>query len=166
MNPDSTPEGSTGEYSLDEEDQLSSEDTLEDRGVDDALDEGYSPPERPLGSDHFGVTAAEQRDGESLAQHLAEEVPDPSANAYQPDEPDAEWRSEESDSDDEFPEDDEVGDTRAGRLVSPDEGAGVHDVQERVASDAGIDGGAASAEEAAVHVIDDDDDDDEDDDDF
>jgi hypothetical protein len=155
MNPDSTPEGSTGEYSLDEEDQLPSEDTLEDRGVDDALDEGYSPPERPLGSDHVGVTAAEQRDGETLAQHLAEEEADPTARAYQPDEPDTEWRSEESDSDDEFPEGNEVGDRRSGRLIAPDEGGVFHEVQERVATDAGIDGGAASAEEAAVHVIDD-----------
>ncbi|NED70235.1 hypothetical protein G3I15_55875, partial [Streptomyces sp. SID10244] len=40
----STPEGSDGEYSLDDDDQLQPEDTLDDRGVDDVLDEGYSPP--------------------------------------------------------------------------------------------------------------------------
>jgi hypothetical protein len=40
-------EGSAGEYSVDEDDQLQPEDTLIDRGVDDVLDEGYSPPERP-----------------------------------------------------------------------------------------------------------------------
>lgn len=161
MNPESTSEGSTGEYSLDEDDQLQPEDTLDDRGVDDVLDEGYSPPEQPEGVNRFGTTADEQSEGESLAQHLAEEEPDPTALAYQPDEPKSEWRSDESDSDTEFPEDEQVGDRRAGRLIAPDEGGSVHDVQERLATDAGIDGGAASAEEAAVHVIDDDNDDDD-----
>ena len=42
-------ESSAGEYSVDEDDQLQREDTLVDRGVDDVLDEGYSPPERPYG---------------------------------------------------------------------------------------------------------------------
>ena len=49
-------EGSPGEYSVDEDDQLQPEDTLIDRGVDDALDEGYSPPERPYGRGSFGST--------------------------------------------------------------------------------------------------------------
>ncbi len=44
---ESTGSESLGSYSLDDEDQLPSEDTLDDRGVDDLLDEGYSPPERP-----------------------------------------------------------------------------------------------------------------------
>lgn len=155
--PDGTPEGSTGEYSLDEDDQLQPEDTLDYRGVDDVLDEGYSPPERPLGTDKFGLTPAEQAAGESLAQHLAEEEPDPASKAYQPEKPKEDWRSDEFDSDPEFPLDDEVGNRRAGRLVAPDEGTAAHEIQERVATDAGIDGGAASAEEAAVHVIDDED---------
>ncbi|WP_207839944.1 DUF5709 domain-containing protein [Williamsia soli] len=156
-NPESTPEGSTGEYSLDEDDQLQPEDTLDDRGVDDILDEGYSPPEQPDGINRYGTTADEQSRGESLAQHLAEEEPDPTALAYQPDAPDPEWRSDEADSDPEFPEGEQVGGRRSGRLIAPDEGVSVHDIQERLATDAGIDGGAASAEEAAVHVIDDDD---------
>lgn len=154
-NPEGTPEGSTGEYSLDEDDQLQPEDTLDDRGVDDVLDEGYSPPEQPVGVNRFGTTADEQSEGESLAEHLSEEEPDPTTRAYQPDPSNAKWRSDESDSNPEFPEDEQVGDRRAGRLIAPDEGASVHDVQERLATDAGIDGGAASAEEAAVHEIDD-----------
>ncbi|PYE12963.1 hypothetical protein DFR67_11970 [Williamsia limnetica] len=156
-NPESTSEGSTGEYSLDEDDQLQAEDTLDDRGVDDVLDEGYSPPEQPEGINRFGTTADEQRQGESLAQHLAEEEPDPTSLAYQPDSPDSEWRSDEADSDPEFPEDEQVGGRRSGRLIAPDEGVSVHDIQQRLATDAGFDGGAASAEEAAVHVIDADD---------
>ena len=37
------------------EDQIPQEDSLVDRGVDDLLDEGYSPPERPYGPG-VGVT--------------------------------------------------------------------------------------------------------------
>ena len=60
----STPEGSDGEYSLDEDDQLQPEDTLDDRGVDDVLDEGYSPPDyAPKGAVH-GLTSREQAEGE------------------------------------------------------------------------------------------------------
>ena len=138
--PDSTPEGSEGEYSLDEEDQLQPEDTLVDRGVDDVLDEGYSPPERPLGLDAYGTTAAEQREGETLDQRLAEEEPDPALE----------------DDDAETLDDNEVGRLRSGRLVAEDEGVGEDEEKDLVASDIGIDGGAASAEEAAVHIVDED----------
>ncbi|BAH50104.1 DUF5709 domain-containing protein [Rhodococcus opacus] len=137
--PDSTPEGSEGEYSLDEEDQLQPEDTLVDRGVDDVLDEGYSPPEKPLGLDAFGTTAAEQREGETLDQRLAEEEPDPAF---------------EEDDDAEILDDNEVGRQRSGRLLAEDEGSGADEEKDLVASDIGIDGGAASAEEAAVHIVD------------
>lgn len=49
---------------------------MDERSYDDTLDEGYSPPEKPLGVTRYGTTAAEQHDGESLDQRLAEEVPD------------------------------------------------------------------------------------------
>ena len=137
--PDSTPEGSDGEYSLDEEDQLQPEDTLVDRGVDDVLDEGYSPPEKPLGLDAFGTTAAEQREGETLDQRLAEEEPDPAF---------------EEDENAEILDDNEVGRQRSGRLLAEDEGVGEDEEKDLVAFDIGIDGGAASAEEAAVHIVD------------
>lgn len=39
------------------------------------------PADRPLGVDEHGVTAAEQRQGESLAEHLAREEPDVGAEA-------------------------------------------------------------------------------------
>ena len=56
---------------MDNDDQLQPEDTLIDRGVDDVLDEGYSPPERAYGR------AAFDSGPESLEQLLAEEEPDP-----------------------------------------------------------------------------------------
>src|SRR5699024_1127747 len=50
--------------------------------------------------------------------------------------------------------DTEVGDERAGRLVSDDEGVREDTEKETWAEDVGIDRGAASAEEAAVHISD------------
>ncbi|WP_439031442.1 DUF5709 domain-containing protein [Gordonia terrae] len=154
----STPEGSDGEYSLDEDDQLQPEDTLDDRGVDDVLDEGYSPPDyEPKGAVH-GLTSREQAEGETLDERLAEEEPDVGA-ADPLDEITADerartdWRAHDSDRSDEFEEDDEVGDTRAGRLIAPDAGSDIDTEAEAVAEDAGIDGAGASAEEAAVHYI-------------
>ncbi|MCL2454825.1 MAG: DUF5709 domain-containing protein [Micrococcales bacterium] len=115
-------------------DQLTREDTLVERGVDDLLDEGYSPPERER-TNHWGETAWEEVHGEPMAQRLAEEEPevweaDPRPDpARQPD--------------------------RAGRLVMDTDAveAGVND---QFATDVGPAGGAASAEEAAVHLIDED----------
>src|SRR5512132_2052521 len=49
----------------------------EDDGGDDALDRGYSPPERPRELDAFETTVDEQRRGETLDQRLAPEKPDP-----------------------------------------------------------------------------------------
>ncbi len=118
-------------YSVDDDDQLTQEDTLIDRGVDDLLDEGYSPPDR----------WREPRDHETLDELLSEEEPDP---AMQLD--DSDYRDEQAG-------DDEVGDRRSGRLVAPNAGFGVDDEAELLGTDVGIDGGAASAEEAAMHII-------------
>jgi hypothetical protein len=137
MSSPESPEESAGLYSTDDDDQLSEEDTLVDRGVDDVLDEGYSPPEK----------WKEPRDNETLDELLSEEEPDPAMQLGDED-PGA-------DVSEDFPEDDEVGDRRAGRLVAPDEGVNADDESDMLASDVGIDGSAASAEEAAVHVIDD-----------
>lgn len=119
------------DYDDDDDDQLTQEDALIDRGVDDLLDEGYSPPDQ----------WKEPKDNETLDELLAEEEPDP---AMQLDDPDAL---------DEQSGDDEVGDQRAGRLVAPNEGFGEDVDKDLIGSEVGIDGGAASAEEAAVHVI-------------
>jgi hypothetical protein len=142
-------EASAGEYSVDEDDQLQPEDTLIDRGVDDVLDEGYSPPEQPYRHGSFGSTP------ESLEQLLAEEVPVPAARLSDPFDKDERQRSDEAERETEFPQHDEVGRARAGRLVAPDRAFGADVEADLVADDVGINGGAASAEEAAVHIIDD-----------
>ncbi|TCO33181.1 hypothetical protein EV652_103180 [Kribbella steppae] len=130
-----------GSYSVDDEDQLQAEDTLNDRGVDDLLDEGYSPPEKWSAGEGFGTTADEALQGETLDQRIAQEEPD--ADPYAEDGEDVGGP--------------EVGVVRSGRLVAPDEGAHNDDENDLVAEDVGFDGAAASAEEAAVHVVDDED---------
>ncbi|MFJ6730074.1 DUF5709 domain-containing protein [Streptomyces sp. NPDC091281] len=126
---------------------LDLEDAVDERTYDDVLDEGYSPPEKPLGVTRYGTTAAEQHDGESLDQRLAQEVPDVTG-------PDGDGVGDLPRGEGE-PVDPEAGDARAGRLVAPDEGVRFDDSGE-VAEDVGVDGAAAGAEEAAVHVVDDD----------
>jgi len=127
---------------------LDGEDTLEEDGVDDPLDRGWSPPERPWAVEHDGVTAAERRRGETLDQRLAEELPDLAT-------PDGDGMGDAEDTDGELL-DEEVGGARSGRLVAPDEGAHEDEESALVATDVGIDGAAASAEEAAMHVVDED----------
>lgn len=114
---------------------LDSSDTLDDDLVGDPLDVGIAAADRWSGANRFGTTPAEQRQGESLDQRLAEEVPDvdPSAEPVD-DEDDIARRGDESE-------------PRAGRLVP--------DGDDLLAEDVGIDGGAASAEEAAMHVVED-----------
>jgi hypothetical protein len=125
------------------DDQLQPQDTLDDRGVDDVLDEGISPPERPRGVTAKGVTARESAEGETIDDRVRQEEPEV-------------WEQAEAERDAEIvdgPVGGEVGSGRSGRLLAPDEGTH-EDVDGLVAEDEGIDGGAASAEEAAVHVID------------
>ncbi|MDI3315290.1 MAG: DUF5709 domain-containing protein [Mycobacterium sp.] len=136
-----------GEYSQEDDNQLQPADTLIDRGVDDVLDVGYSPPERPYAPGAFGPP-------ENMDQLLAEEEPDPSARINVLLDKEEQQRSDEAEREIEFPAHDEVGRTRAGRLVAPDQGFGEDTEAELVAEDVGINGGAASAEEAAVHIID------------
>ncbi|MEU5111907.1 DUF5709 domain-containing protein [Streptomyces longwoodensis] len=125
---------------------LDEEDTLEDDDVDNPLDRGWSPPEKPWAVEHEGITAAERLRGETLDQRLAEELPDLAV-------PDGDGLGDSEDTDGELL-DEEVGAVRSGRLVAPDEG--VHEDEESalVATDVGIDGAAASAEEAAMHIVD------------
>jgi hypothetical protein len=127
---------------------LDLQDAVDERTYDDMLDEGYSPPERPLGVTRSGTTAAEQHEGEPLDERLRQEVPDTGADAPAGDDigdlPGGEGE----------PLDPEAGGERAGRLVAPDEGAHPDTTKESVATDVGIDGGAAGAEEAAIHITD------------
>lgn len=131
---------------MDNENQLQPADTLIDRGIDDILDEGYSPPERPYGRGAFGPS-------ETMDQLLAEEEQDPTSRIDVLLDEDEQERSDEAERETEFPQRAEVGRLRAGRLVAPDMGFGEDTEAELVADDVGVSGGAASAEEAAVHVI-------------
>jgi hypothetical protein len=135
-------------YSVDDEDQPQStgDSLVDDRGLPEPLDEGYSPPEKWSAAQGFGNTPLEEQMGETLDQRLQQEIPEP--DPY-------ELAEQEVDPDEEDVND-EVGDARAGRLVEPDEGVHTDQEKDLVAEDVGIDGAAASAEEAAVHVIPDD----------
>jgi Family of unknown function (DUF5709) len=113
-------------------DQLEPERSLDDRGVDDPLDEGYSPPEKPSELLRHG-------DHQTLEERLAAEEPDV---------------ADEVEGD--FIDDGEVGGERAGRLVDPNQGIGPDVEKELIGDDVGIDGAAASAEEAAMHIVPDD----------
>lgn len=127
---------------------LGAEDTLESDGVNDPLDRGWSPPERPWAVERKDVTAAERLRGETLDERLAVELPEVVA-------PDGDGIGDSLDSDGEAL-DNEVGTIRSGRLVAPDEGAHGDEESELIATDVGIDGAAASAEEAAMHIVDED----------
>lgn len=123
-------------------DQLQPYDSLEDRGVDDVLDEGLNPPERE--PDHL----KHPEGGESLEERLDDEEPEV-------------WEDAEAEAQagpDDVVDGDvggEVGGERTGRLMAPDEGAHADVDRELTAEDEGIDGAGASAEEAAMHTIDD-----------
>lgn len=129
-------------YSVDDEDQpQSSGDSLvDDRGLREPLDEGYSPPERWSVGEGYGNTPLEEELGETLEQRIAQEEPEP--DPYE----EAALETEDVGG--------EVGNARAGRLVDEDQGLGIDEEKDLVAEDVGIDGAGASAEEAAVHVID------------
>lgn len=130
-------------YSVDDEDQPQpdADSLVDDRGLAEPLDEGYSPPERWSVAEGYGNTALEEELGESLDQRLAQEIPEPDPYAEAAEQEDVGG---------------EVGADRAGRLVAPDQGLGEDEDSELFAGDVGIDGAGASAEEAAVHVIEDD----------
>jgi hypothetical protein len=107
-------------------------DSLEMRGLRDALDEGYSPPEHPLA---LNVSFAH----EGLARRLARELPEVVIGS-----------AESLGSAHEL-YDDEVGIRRAGRLAEYE--GSFDDYRFLYAVDVGVDGGSASAEEAAVHLV-------------
>lgn len=98
---------------------------------DEAMQTGYSPPDREPYNLRHAPTPFEQRQGESLDEHLAEEVPDV------------------SDDDVDLAE----ADLPAGRLLAPDEGFGEDVESEEIAQDVGPAGYARTGEEAAIHII-------------
>ena len=71
-------------YSVDDEDQPGAEDSGQPDDVEDELDRGYSPPDRP--SPDYGNTPWEEAHGETLEQRLEQEEPDPDPRAGDDDE--------------------------------------------------------------------------------
>jgi hypothetical protein len=107
--------------------QLESEETLAAPAGDwDALDAGYSPPDRPYLAEEDEVTARGMREGDSLDERLRRERGDDPVDAE-----------------------------RSGRIELAGEGAALETPDAMDGVDVGIDGGAAAAEEAAVHTTDD-----------
>jgi hypothetical protein len=149
---------------------INPEDELSEGPMDAVLEQGYSPPERPLALDKFGTTLTEEREGETLDQRLAEEVPDPNMEVDlvegEPPVRAGEGGDVPEDIDygsGDLPDDvvdygvvddGEVGDARAGRLVDPDAGGTGDTEKDMVGYDVGVDGAGAGAEEAAVHIVD------------
>lgn len=127
-------ESETGGYTdgIDGVEDMDAVDMLTGDDQDEPYDTSYSPPDYEPSAARHGMTAREEREGETLDERLAEEEPDVG------------------------PDDaaDDTSDPRAGRLVAPDEGEGVDTDAQEIAYDAGKAGSAASAEEAAVHLID------------
>ncbi|GAB2628657.1 hypothetical protein Aab01nite_21720 [Paractinoplanes abujensis] len=127
----------------------------------------------PGGSNRFGDTAEEQREGESLDRRLRQEEPDFGAEDQLPPSRDPNDETVDSSEQRNFDADvwgasptsdpdsqvslyddgqlDDDSPQPVGRLVAPDEGYGFDDEADSVAYDAGASGGGASAEELAMH---------------
>ena len=132
-------------------------DTLDGDPGDDPLDRGVIPPQHWSPAIRHGTTGAEQEDGESLDQLLAEEEPDTGSDADNERPEDVAGDPDAADEDVDGMLLDDGPDPRAGRLVAEDEGSEPDAEADLVARDEGIDGGAATAEEAAMHVVESDD---------
>lgn len=140
-------------YSLDDEDQLQPEDTLDGDG--DVLDRGYRVEEHYRGVTAHGVTAEEQSHEETIDQRLRQEEPDP-------------WSRAEDDTgtvDDGFvgaddPEEvrralgrDDEGHHRVGRIIDPGEGDD-HDHHSHLLAREGRATSWDAPEESAMHYVD------------
>jgi len=147
-------------YSVDDEDQPQGEgDSLvDDRGLAEPLDEGYSPPEKWSAAQGYGNTPLEESQGESLDQRVEQEVAEPDPYEVADEEAArgdlAAMVSEDARDGEAVQADVESAEgERSGRLVAADEGVRTDTEKDLVAEDVGIDGAAAGAEEAAVHVV-------------
>ncbi|MET9319111.1 DUF5709 domain-containing protein [Streptomyces sp. NPDC003038] len=105
------------------------ENALDEPDLDRTLDEGYSPPDRPLAATRYGTTAEEQQAGETLDQRLAQEAPEA----------------------DEVPAAQPAPEDAVGRLAAVGEAHPRRNI-DVLARDVGDDAGGLSAEEAAMHV--------------
>jgi hypothetical protein len=143
----------------------------------DGPDPAALPADEMLGADHFGDTAEEQLDGESLDYKIAREqlerpVDDPLAGAVDPAlaaEADSDEAAAQAQLDADVIDPGPTSDPDSpvsiydhgnlggptgqpiGRLVEPDEGAHTDDETDAIAADAGAAGGGPAAEELAVN---------------
>jgi hypothetical protein len=122
----------------DTNEQLTEGDSLLSRGLEDPLDEGYSPPDYEPRTKI--PTPSEEAEGLSLDELLAAEEPDVDVIAARQDDAEVEAL--------------ELGGARAGRLVDLGDNGLYDSEKDLVAEDSGYAGGAASAEEAAMHIFD------------
>lgn len=153
-----------GVYSIDDEDQLSSEDTLDGDG--DPLDRGYVTADRLHGSVAHGVTAAEQATDETIEQRIRQEIPDPYSAYGAPDNESGLDEAEDEVEDDGFVTGEDADAVRAqlrdvehgrvGRIVAPDEGL-AEDREARLVAREGRATSWDSPEESAMHYVDDED---------
>ena len=159
--PNETIEDELTTYSVDDEDQLQAEDTLEGGDLEDVLDRGYSPNDRPQGVTAHGTTAYEESIDETIDERIRQEVPDPTRPTARPTTRAASTTSASAATTPTRSTPRTTGSAttrsatqRAGRLVADDEGAHDDDEKQAWASDVGVDGAGASAEEAAMHIVD------------
>jgi len=134
----------------------------------DGADPAALPGSGPGGSNRFGVTEEEARQGEGFEARLRQEEPDVGAEServYEETVGDSAQRQLDADVWGESPTSDpnsavslyDDGQLDAdsprpvGRLVETDEGYGTDDEADSIAYDAGAAGGGATAEEAAMH---------------
>jgi hypothetical protein len=150
-------------------------DDVESPRISDGLDPAAIPGDRPLGLDHYGVTAEESRLGEPLDYKLARELPEPAPDQTSTVDEDAAV-TEDTDAPDpdtalilsDQPVEPQLGSAASvydtvddlfdpgdpvGRLVEPDEGAHPDEEPDAIAYDAGAAGGGPSAEELAMHEV-------------
>lgn len=149
-----------GVWSVDAEDQLQPEDTLDGDG--DVLDRGYRVGDNYRGANAYGVTADEQLSEETIAQRIRQEEADPYSAYGAPDNEsglDDDGMIGGDDPDAIRPELDYYGgeSTRVGRIVAPDEGL-YPDRESRMVAREGRATSWDSPEEAAMHYVGDDDD--------
>ena len=91
----------------DQDEQLTQQDTLISRGVEDPLDEGYVAPDHWSVAQGFGNTPAEMAQGETIEQRIKQEEPEEDPKKLTgPWNPTGEKR--------------QVGGRRAGRLINVD----------------------------------------------
>lgn len=132
-----------GVWSIDAEDQLQPEDTLD--GTGDVLDRGFIAAEQLHGSVAHGVLASEQAREETIDQRVRQEEPDPFTR-YRED-------SDDDGDDDDVDFDDRgyIG-RRVGRIIAPDEGLYGDDEAQLIARE-GRATSWDSPEEAAMHFV-------------